>query len=582
MVTMLGIAGFVIPHISLAAVNTWQKGASINPRWNTDFSSASFQQSVRNLKATNANYVTLVIPLKQSNIFSADIQAGSDTPTDDALASAIDFIHSLGMAVNLKPHLDSYDGHWRAYINPGDRTTWFNNYGTFLNHYGDIAQAHQVEEITIGTELISMASASVNATNTSNWQVTIAHLRQHFGGLLTYSANWGPAGFVDEKNQIQFWPQLDSIGISAYFNLTNDPNDNVDFLRSAWDGWNTSQIGPLSKRWGKPVLFTEIGYRSVYAAHTQPWNASMGGGVDLTEQANDYEALNSYWNNFNYMIGVQGWNWNSDPNAGSNNTDYTPQHKPAQDVMTKWYSGGGTPAPVPKPSPTPPPSGATSFTITASASPSPAIVGQNTTITTSARDNGSNVSNVIVDIEIYDNGNTKVFQKTIEGQNFTTGQTQNYTASWTPGASEQYKVKTGIFNAGWSSLIFWENDALTFSTSSGGSTTPPPSPSPTAAPSASSMDIWWPTDGTTISGTQPFKAMLTNNPVESYNMFWQVDGGGLNQMANSPTDYPHKESLVDVSGWTWKGAGPYNINFVAKDFSGNLLAQKAVNILVTH
>jgi hypothetical protein len=49
-------------------------------------------------------------------------------------------------------------------------------------------------------------------------------------------------------------------------------------------------------------------------------------------------------------------------------------------------------------------------------------------------------------------------------------------------------------------------------------------------------------------------------------------------MANSTQDYPHKESLVDLTGWNWKGTGPYNINFVAQDFNGTTIKQKSVNI----
>jgi hypothetical protein len=83
-----------------------------------------------------------------------------------------------------------------------------------------------------------------------------------------------------------------------------------------------------------------------------------------------------------------------------------------------------------------------------------------------------------------------------------------------------------------------------------------------------------------VSGVQPFKAMLTNASIGDYHMYWQVDGDRLNEMSDSSADYPHKESLVDLSSWNWKGAGPYNINFVSKDSTGAVLNQKAVNIYV--
>jgi hypothetical protein len=64
-------------------------------------------------------------------------------------------------------------------------------------------------------------------------------------------------------------------------------------------------------------------------------------------------------------------------------------------------------------------------------------------------------------------------------------------------------------------------------------------------------------------------------------MYWQVDGDQLNEMQNNDTDYPHKEVLVDLSGWNWKNEGPYNINFVSKDLAGNTISQKSVNIYIT-
>ena len=99
---------------------------------------------------------------------------------------------------------------------------------------------------------------------------------------------------------------------------------------------------------------------------------------------------------------------------------------------------------------------------------------------------------------------------------------------------------------------------------------------------AQTIDIWWPVSTQPMSGTQPFKAMLENVSVDQYNMFWQVDSGQLNYMPSNYNGYPHKETSVDFSGWTWKGSGPYNINFVAEDFNSNVLSEKSVAITVAN
>ena len=96
---------------------------------------------------------------------------------------------------------------------------------------------------------------------------------------------------------------------------------------------------------------------------------------------------------------------------------------------------------------------------------------------------------------------------------------------------------------------------------------------------AASVNVWWPTNGAHVTGTQPFKAMVEGVAVEQYEMYWQVDSGQLNSMWNDYHDYPHKEAAVDLSGWTWKGSGPYAINFVAKQ-GGSVIAEQSVNIYI--
>jgi DNA-binding winged helix-turn-helix (wHTH) protein len=97
---------------------------------------------------------------------------------------------------------------------------------------------------------------------------------------------------------------------------------------------------------------------------------------------------------------------------------------------------------------------------------------------------------------------------------------------------------------------------------------------------AAEVEVWWPKDGSKLSGTQPFKAIATDLSLQEYTMYWQVDGDRLNPLANSYEEYPHKEVLVDLSGWNWRGDGPYKVNFVAKDANGNVIAERGIMIYV--
>lgn len=339
---MLVLALIIIPFAAIfvspadAEVSNWQKGASIVPTSPTDFSSSSFQQSVQNLKNDGANYVSLIVPYYQSNQGSIDIGAGWNTPTDAALISAINYAHSVGLKVMLKPHVELYSNAWRAYINPGDRDGWFAAYGNILNHLADIGKQTGAEEICIGAELISLATFTSNSNNTERWVSLINDVRSRYDGLLTYSANWGKDGFEEEVSDIGFWPNLDYIGISAYYELGWDTN--VSALTSAWSGWDESRIKPLADKYGKPILFTEIGYRSVSGATAHPWDSASGGSYDPTAQENSFEALFQYWNSKPYFTGLHMWHWSSDPNyGGEGNIDYTPRGKPAENTIRNWF-----------------------------------------------------------------------------------------------------------------------------------------------------------------------------------------------------------------------------------------------------
>ncbi len=84
----------------------------------------------------------------------------------------------------------------------------------------------------------------------------------------------------------------------------------------------------------------------------------------------------------------------------------------------------------------------------------------------------------------------------------------------------------------------------------------------------------------TLSGVQPFKAVINGLALNQYNMYWQVDGGQLNQMYDQTADGGYKEADVNVTGWNWRGSGPYTINFVAKDLNGNVLQQSSIQVYV--
>jgi len=325
----------------------------VEPTSPTTFGENPFKESLRNLAATGANSVALIIPYYQSSLTATDLDRGWNTPTDESLIEAINYAHSIGLKVMLKVHPEVKTNEWRGFINPDDRAGWFNNYGQILEHYAALGRDYAVEEICLGAELFKVTSPSSNSTNTENWNQLIDRVKETYSGQLTYSAQHT---YPREAEEIEFWNRLDHIGFAAYFALApDDPDPSLETLKNAWDKVNTEAIAPLAQKWNKPVLLTEIGYRSMDNTHADPWDWGRDGNVNEEEQARNYEALLSYWNDQSSMAGVYFWKWEADPNAGGNaDTGYTPQNKQAQEVLTTWFGGNAlTPTPTEEITPTP-------------------------------------------------------------------------------------------------------------------------------------------------------------------------------------------------------------------------------------
>lgn len=199
-------------------------------------------------------------------------------------------------------------------------------------------------------------------------------------------------------------------------------------------------------------------------------------------------------------------------------------------------------------------------------------VGKELIITNILKTNKMMNENVLVDIEIYNEKGSKVSQSFYDGQSFNKGIVKEYMVKWKPESKGKYIVKVGIFKNDWSKVHYWNDDSMTFEVKEDkvlGVTTD----------KTNNIEIWWPINNLEASGKQPFKAIVNNLSLESYNLYWQVDNGRLNLMDNNLADHPHKEILVDLGNWNWKNDKSYEVKFIAKDLSGNIFAEKVITLI---
>ena len=152
-------------------------------------------------------------------------------------------------------------------------------------------------------------------------------------------------------------------------------------------------------------------------------------------------------------------------------------------LITNHLTGAPTPgygqaykdrlAAVSQPPPPPPPG----YTTAASVAPASAAPGATVAIT--AQVTSATASNVVVDVEVHDPADNKVFQRYYETESFAAGQTKSYQVSWPVLASDEpgaYTVQVGVFSPGWAGELEYNNHAAQVTVTA--SQPPPPACNP--------------------------------------------------------------------------------------------------------
>ncbi|MFH1239274.1 MAG: hypothetical protein V1653_04075 [bacterium] len=316
-------------------ITQWQKGIAYAVWDRTYYGSASSDETLKKLAATGANWVGLHSTWYQQKNDSVDIHPSPKSPTDESLIHAIQTSHQLGLKIMLKPQIDLLDssyGAWRGTIefdNEADWQAWFDSYTKFMVHYAQLAEDEGVEILCIGTELTAVATMRPDLWK----EKVIKSVRQVYNGSLTYAANW-----YEEYTDIKFWDVLDYAGLDPYFPLLEKDNPTFEEIKKGWKSY-VAEIEKWQREINKPVIFTEVGYRSSTGAARTPWEHMPGKEIDLQQQADCYEALFEIFWDKPWLAGIYWWEWGpSVRSGGPNNRGFTPQNKPAEEIINKWYN----------------------------------------------------------------------------------------------------------------------------------------------------------------------------------------------------------------------------------------------------
>lgn len=254
--------------------------------------------------------------------------------TDARMRAEIAAAREAGLSVLLKPHLWIRGGVFLGDIDPGSDAgwrAWFTSYREWIVGYARLAEELHVPLLAIGVEF-----GSSSASREPDWRALIASVRAVYHGELVYAANW------DEVSSVPFWDALDYVGVQFYPPLATRLDEPAEMLARRL-ATHLDALGALSARVGRPVLLTEVGYKSVRGTALRPheWPEHMRHqpAASEAEQALCYQLLLNAVAERPFIRGVYWWKWFSDPDSSEEGPDgFSPRSKQAEAVLRAAFS----------------------------------------------------------------------------------------------------------------------------------------------------------------------------------------------------------------------------------------------------
>ena len=275
--------------ISLAMLNSLEAG----------YHAPGLARQLDVLAGLGGNAVSLMPFASQPGPSVPELRFLNDSPgseTDAGLIHATRLSRARGFHVLYKPHLWVSGASWPGEVEmkrEEDWARWWRGYRRYILHHAFLARWAGADLFSVGVEL------SKTTGREAEWRDLIAATRLLFPGKVTYAANWH-----GDLEQVRFWDALDFVGVDAYFPLAPSPQaGRADLERGARQ--IADRLAAASRRAGKPVLLTEVGFAARRGAWVAPHEE--GGEYSEEDQALAYEALFSALGRPRWLGGAFVW-----------------------------------------------------------------------------------------------------------------------------------------------------------------------------------------------------------------------------------------------------------------------------------
>jgi len=298
------------------------------------FGSSLAKKSLEEISKHHANMVSIVPYSGTREIhkpmpFRISSSAGSENDVSVVFASKA--AQELGMVSMMKPQI-YFGGSWPGDLEMKNKEDWnmfFAHYRRWILHYTLLAEIHEFDMLCIGTEFVKATQAHPEI-----WKGLVVDMRKIFSGKITYAANWGEE---IEKFSPLFSAQLDLLGVDCYYPLSKKDKANDKELQKGF-AETMKKLKQISNKHEKPMIFTEIGFRSVPQAWKQPHAEAVDDQATEEDQARCYQVVLEAMKGQDWQVGMAWWKWPSYMTYGSRSPQsFSPAGKLAAQVLKEYY-----------------------------------------------------------------------------------------------------------------------------------------------------------------------------------------------------------------------------------------------------
>lgn len=295
---------------------------------------------MKRLASNGLDWICITVNAWQETFYSTTIfSMYGRTQTDEEVIHAIKMAKSLGLKVCLKPMVNCLDRSWRARINfPNEDgcdywDKWFESYTRFMTYYAEMAEKYGCEMLCTGCEMFGMDCQAKRCSK------MIDAVREKYSGLIMHNINHG------DETRFEWLDKVDVIGISGYYPVTDNENKGIETMRKRW-AEVVKRLEECHNKYGKPVMFAEIGVRNEEGCTMYPWDFKYRPDkeTDEQEQSDFYEsAMEATWD-IPWFAGYFWWDWKAtipSEDEAKNNRDFTIYGKKAELTLRRFYTERG-------------------------------------------------------------------------------------------------------------------------------------------------------------------------------------------------------------------------------------------------